>query len=100
MTAPVVFQADPQALAELRASWQNHEDSPAVNKLLKKARSVLHEGPYTIVDKKHPLPGVDVHEYVSVAPYDWPNPDTNDGLPYIRKDACAIRIIRIMTSRH
>ncbi len=36
--------------------------------------------------KKHPLPGVDPHDYVSLATYFWPNPDTKDGLPYIRHD--------------
>jgi len=39
-----------------------------------------------VVNKQHPLPGVDVHEYVSLAPYFWPNPDTPDGLPYVRRD--------------
>lgn len=26
------------------------------------------------------------HDYYSFPPYWWPNPDTQDGLPYIRKD--------------
>lgn len=26
------------------------------------------------------------HDYYSFPPYWWPNPDTKDGLPYIRKD--------------
>ncbi|MDO8183492.1 MAG: alginate lyase family protein [bacterium] len=28
----------------------------------------------------------DKHDYVSLAKYRWPNPDTKDGLPYIRRD--------------
>ncbi len=47
---------------------------------------MLGDGPYTVTSKKHPLPGVDVHEYVSLAPYHWPNPDTADHLPYVRHD--------------
>src|SRR5262249_40082658 len=26
------------------------------------------------------------HDYMSLAPYWWPNPDTKDGLPYIHRD--------------
>jgi len=34
-------------------------------------------GPYTVVNKKHPLPGVDRHDYVSLARYFWPDPSQN-----------------------
>ena len=84
--APNVFQSNPDTLVQIHQDWQSGKHSKAVQKLLKKAQRDLDDGPYTIVNKKHPLSGVDVHEYVSVGPYDWPNPDTADGLPYIRKD--------------
>ena len=29
---------------------------------------------------------IDMHDYVSFAPYWWPNESTNSGLPYVRKD--------------
>lgn len=30
--------------------------------------------------------GIDPHDYFSVPPYWWPNPDTPDGLPYVARD--------------
>ena len=38
------------------------------------------------MDKSKAGPSGDKHDYVSYAPYFWPNPATPDGLPYIRKD--------------
>ncbi|USN98679.1 MAG: alginate lyase family protein [Phycisphaeraceae bacterium] len=37
-------------------------------------------------DGNHVAPSGDPHDYVSLSPYWWPNPHTDDGLPYIRKD--------------
>jgi hypothetical protein len=34
-------------------------------------------------------PSGDKHDYMSLAPYFWPNPDTTDGLPYVRHDGKA-----------
>ena len=31
-------------------------------------------------------PSRDPHDYVSIATYFWPNPDTPDGLPYVSRD--------------
>jgi hypothetical protein len=38
------------------------------------------------MDKKDTPPSGDKHDYMSLAPYWWPNPATKDGLPYIRHD--------------
>jgi hypothetical protein len=38
------------------------------------------------MEKFNTPPSGDKHDYMSLAPYFWPNPDTKDGLPYIRKD--------------
>ena len=35
---------------------------------------------------KRTAPNGDPRDYVSLSPYWWPNPDTDDGLPYIRHD--------------
>lgn len=40
----------------------------------------------TVTDKQQPAPSGDKHDYFSMARYWWPNPDSPDGLPYIRKD--------------
>ena len=31
-------------------------------------------------------PSGDKHDYMSIAPYWWPNPKTKNGLPYVRRD--------------
>lgn len=40
----------------------------------------------SVMDKQTFPPGVDPHNYISYASYWWPNPNTVDGYPYIRKD--------------
>ncbi|MGN0872831.1 MAG: alginate lyase family protein [Victivallales bacterium] len=39
-----------------------------------------------VAGKKLVAPSGDKHDYISVGTYWWPNPDTPDGLPYIRRD--------------
>ena len=42
---------------------------------------------YTVTRKRHILPdGGTPHDYVSIAPYWWPDPEKADGLPWIRRD--------------
>jgi hypothetical protein len=38
------------------------------------------------MEKTNTPPGGDKHDYMSLAPYFWPDPAKADGLPYIRKD--------------
>lgn len=40
----------------------------------------------SIVHKRHPAPSGDPHDYVSRGPYWWADPNSADGLPYIRRD--------------
>lgn len=50
------------------------------------ARKVLTAGPFTIVNKQVTPPSGDKHDYMSQAPYWWPDPKSPNGLPYIRRD--------------
>ncbi|MEO1497045.1 MAG: alginate lyase family protein [Planctomycetota bacterium] len=65
-------------------------DDPAVTasleSLRREADDALRDGPYTVVDKAIVPPSGDKHDYLSFSRYWWPNPDTPDGLPYIRRD--------------
>jgi hypothetical protein len=54
--------------------------------LLKDADRALATKPTSVMDKAEVPPGIDPHDYVSYAPYFWPNPDTKSGLPYVRHD--------------
>jgi hypothetical protein len=46
----------------------------------------LSAGPFTVLDKKVLAPSKDPKDYVSLAPYFWPNPAKPDGLPYMNRD--------------
>jgi hypothetical protein len=59
---------------------------PAYKKLVSDADKALLEGPFSVMEKKHNPPSGDKHDYMSLAPYHWPDPAKKDGLPYIRKD--------------
>lgn len=51
------------------------------------ADKVMREPILTITGgKKHVAPGGDVHDYVSIGTYYWPNPATSNGLPWIGRD--------------
>src|SRR6187200_2303031 len=83
-TLPRVFQLDARRLAESRRHVAR--DNPALLKLKRDADAVLTEGPFSVVDKKQTPPSGDKHDYMSLAPYWWPNRDTPDGLPYVHRD--------------
>jgi hypothetical protein len=59
---------------------------PAYRQLIKEADAALKEGPFSVMEKKNAPPSGDMHDYMSLAPYFWPDPSKKDGLPYIRKD--------------
>ncbi|NQV40808.1 MAG: alginate lyase family protein [Candidatus Marinimicrobia bacterium] len=42
--------------------------------------------PPSVMDKENPPPSGDMHDYTSMGPYWWPDPDAKGGLPYIRRD--------------
>jgi len=41
---------------------------------------------FTVMSKPEPGPSGNLHDFFSLATYWWPNPNTKDGIPYIRKD--------------
>ena len=85
---PRVFQSDGEVLVQARTLLRQGDPviSADVEALKAEADQVLGDGPYSVTDKQHPSPSDDPHDYVSAALYYWPNPETPDGLPYIRKD--------------
>lgn len=59
---------------------------PAFSALVREAQRALNEGPFSVVDKTVTPPSGDKHDYYSLAPYYWPNPNTSEGLPYVERD--------------
>src|SRR5262245_35185795 len=79
---------DGQHMARLRASHPENDPryKEVLARLKKNAEISVKRGPYSVVDKKQTPPSGDKHDYLSIARYWWPNPDTPDGLPYVRRD--------------
>jgi Alginate lyase len=59
---------------------------PAYDQLLSDADKLLSYQPVSVMDKTGTPPSGDKHDYMSIAPYFWPDPSKPDGLPYINKD--------------
>ena len=60
--------------------------STAVDSLKMAADRSMLQGPFSVMQKNMTPPSGDKHDYLSRGPYWWPNPDTPDGLPYVRHD--------------
>jgi Alginate lyase len=88
-TTPLrIYLLDANQLRESKARMQSGDkriEAP-VSRLLTEARKALSEGPFSVVTKQITPPSGDKHDYMSQAPYFWPDPKTSNGLPYIRRD--------------
>ncbi|SHN30581.1 Alginate lyase [Cyclobacterium lianum] len=62
------------------------EVAPEMQVLLRQADQKLEEGPFSVTHKIQLPPSGDIHDYTSMGPYWWPDPEKDDGLPYIRRD--------------
>src|SRR5215218_1599310 len=85
---PRVFLTDPRALAETRQRIRSGDksfDAP-LRRLEEDARKALGAGPFSVTTKSAVPPSGDRHDYMSQAPYFWPDPSKPNGLPYIRRD--------------
>jgi hypothetical protein len=86
--SPNVFTLNAKRIAELRDSYQKGllRNNPIIQKLVRGAEGLLEMKPVSVMDKQIAPPSADKHDYMSMSKYWWPNPDTKDGLPYVRKD--------------
>ena len=85
---PRVFSLDPTSLNQTKARLAKQDKSlqPALTRLRKDADQAMLEGPFTVTSKQRVPPSGDKHDYLTLAPYWWPDPTKPDGLPYIRRD--------------
>ena len=83
-----VFALNAKALEKNKAriKAKDAEVMPAYLDLVKKADEALKFGPVSVMEKKNLPPSGDKHDYMSLAPYFWPDPSKPNGLPYMRKD--------------
>ncbi|MBW0178499.1 alginate lyase family protein [Sediminibacterium sp.] len=85
---PIVYTMNIQMLEKnkSRVSAKDPLILPAYKLLLKDANKALEFGPVSVMEKKNTPPSGDKHDYMSLAPYHWPDPSKPNGLPYMRKD--------------
>ena len=74
------------AFLMLSVSTSAQTINPALAKLERDAQKALSAGPFSVVSKSVTPPSGDKHDYMSQAPYFWPDPKSPNGLPYIRRD--------------
>jgi hypothetical protein len=86
--SPRYFAASPGALAEVKSRLAAHDKSlqPALAALIKAADKALEVPPPSVMEKSKVPPSGDKHDYMTTAPYFWPDPAKTNGLPYIRHD--------------
>lgn len=69
--------------------WQrkcNQLSTPQLMELEAKANRILTERELSVTFKTVPALSGNLHDYVSLSKYDWPNPNTANGLPWIKRD--------------
>ena len=59
---------------------------PAYALLMNACENDLQWGPVSVMEKEGVPPSGDKHDYMSIAPYWWPDSTKKDGSPYIRRD--------------
>ena len=71
-------------LEKIKTNDTNYQK--AYKSLLSEAGKALKFGPVSVMEKINIPPSGSKHDYMSLAPYHWPDPSKKDGLPYMRKD--------------
>lgn len=82
------FGAEPGALEKARQALAAGDPvlGGALKKLRQDAEKALLIAPGAVTEKQKLPPSGDAHDYMSLAPYFWPDPSKPKGLPYLRKD--------------
>lgn len=82
MTAPKTVSFSGEELLKMKGNV-----SPALLENLKAAADAHLKAPlYAVTERMMKAASGNPHDYSSIGTYWWPNPDTPDGLPYVRRD--------------
>ena len=68
------------------ALGQQATDAEAHATLVRSAEAAMTLGPFSVMQKTRVPPSGDKHDFISLAPYWWPDPSKPGGLPYVRRD--------------
>jgi hypothetical protein len=77
---------DAARIESIRARSRQPEITSIIAALDDEAKKALAIAPVSVMDKTITPPSGDKHDYMSQAPYWWPDPSKSDGRPYIRRD--------------
>src|SRR5438874_452138 len=96
---PRVFLLNGEKIADSREKIKNNDPAlaAALDKLKDDAKKAMTKGPFSVVDKPQVPPSGNKHDYMSQAPYFWPDTTKPSGLPYIRKDGEKNPDIKLIT---
>ncbi len=64
----------------------DHHLQAALQQLVQRAAALLPARLVSVVEKTQLPASGNIHDYLSLAPYWWPDPTKTDGLPYIHRD--------------
>ena len=87
---PQTFFINATLLAQTKKIFQSNESKgllgQEITKIIQEANKYLKTRPTSVMDKKEvPLSG-NKHDFLSLTPYRWPNPNSQNGLPYVFRD--------------
>src|SRR5689334_18231418 len=80
---PRVFLFDPGYMHATRERIRSGDKTfaPALTRLERDAKEDLTAGPFSVMTKDKLPPSGDKHDFMSQAPYYWPDTNSPDGLP-------------------
>src|SRR6476661_4713478 len=82
----IVLRGDNLARAKAGVLARDEKFRDAYDDLIRDANTALTAGPFTVMQKKRTPPSGDKHDYMSLAPYWWPDSTKPNGVPYVRRD--------------
>jgi hypothetical protein len=85
---PTVFSLNATTLITNKKKIEANDASllPAYQQLLLEAEKAREFKPVSVMEKVNEPPSGDKHDYMSIAPYFWPDSSKPGGVPYINKD--------------
>ena len=86
LTDLVTIDFNQLAKSKEKLQKNDTEYTKPLDQLKADAEKALKFKPVSVMNKTDLPPSGDKHDYMSIAPYWWPNPNTANGVPYVRRD--------------
>lgn len=89
LSAPLLAQSPPKTMlinGQFLVRVKQAQNPAIMKEVRSAADGAMHAGPFSVMENHVVPPSGDKHDYMSLAPYWWPNPATSNGFPYVRHD--------------